>query len=47
MSPVVADQVHVEVVRGHLGLPGLELLHGTLAHEERCSSCTMKPLLQL
>ncbi len=39
-APVVAHQVHVQHVGGHLGLASLQLLHRSFAHEERGCACS-------
>ena len=37
-APVVAHQVHVQVVGGRRGFPALQLLHSPGAKEQRCST---------
>lgn len=39
-APVVPDQLEVQVVGSHLALPVLNLLQGSLVHEQRRCACT-------
>ncbi len=41
-APVVAHQIHVQHVGGHLGFAPLQLLHRPLAHEEGGCACSAK-----
>lgn len=38
-SPVVPNQIHIQVVSCHLGLAPLQLLHRPVTHEERSCAC--------
>ena len=39
-APVVSNQLQIQVVGGNLTLPVLNLLQGSLVHEEWCCPCT-------